>query len=86
MEKTIGEKRVRIDFNSTNSTDVHKLKQKSAELIDLIIKIQKDKKVELDADKGFNLEVFVELNRIADLALDSVEVAAMWAVKLATYQ
>lgn len=34
-EKTIGEKRVRTDFNTTNSDVVAQIKQKTAELINL---------------------------------------------------
>ena len=35
MEKTIGEQRVRVDFNVSNDDIVHQIKIKSAELIDL---------------------------------------------------
>ncbi len=35
MEKTIGEQRVRTEFNATNNSIVDLIKQKSAELINL---------------------------------------------------
>jgi hypothetical protein len=35
MEKTIGEQRVRTEFNVTNNTTVDVIKQKTAELINL---------------------------------------------------
>ena len=33
--KTLGEQRVRIDFNVSSSNDVQKIKEKTAELINL---------------------------------------------------
>lgn len=35
MSKTIGEQRVRLDFNSDNNDVVHQIKTKVAELINL---------------------------------------------------
>ena len=35
MEKTIGEQRVRTDFNVTNNSTIDLIKQKTAELINL---------------------------------------------------
>ncbi len=40
MEQTIGEKRVRTDFNVTNDDMVTKIKQKSAELINIVEEIK----------------------------------------------
>lgn len=36
IEKSIGEKRVRTDFNASGSSQVDMIKQKSAELINLV--------------------------------------------------
>lgn len=36
MEKTLGEKRVRVDFNPSDSNQVSVIKQKFAELINLV--------------------------------------------------
>lgn len=69
MEKTIGEKRVRTDFNVLQGEIydiVLEIKIKSAELINIIEAIKyKDP-------------------RLASLAQTNYEEAAMWAVKLAT--
>lgn len=69
MEKTIGEKRVRTDFNVAEGDTyniVLEIKKKSAELINMVESIKhKDP-------------------RLASLAQTSYEEAAMWAVKLAT--
>lgn len=39
-EKTIGEIRVRISFNVDNNSDVDQIKQKTAELINLVNSLQ----------------------------------------------
>lgn len=40
--KSIGEERVRIDFNPEANSDVDQIKQKAAELINLIFKVGND--------------------------------------------
>ena len=40
MEQTIGEKRVRTDFNPSNVTTIDLIKQKAAELINLVEEIK----------------------------------------------
>lgn len=42
MEQTIGEERVRVSFNVSNNADIDQIKQKAAELINLINKTGKD--------------------------------------------
>ena len=64
--KTIGEQRVRTEFNPSNEGIVDQIKQKSAELINMCEEL-----------KGKD-------PRIAALAQTNYELAAMWAVKLAT--
>lgn len=66
MEQTKGEKLVRTAFNVDKNEVVDQLKQKSAELINLVEQIK-------DKDP-----------RLAALAQTNYELAAMWAVKLAT--
>ena len=64
--KSIGEQRVRTEFNPSNEGIVDKIKQTSAELINMCEELKtKDP-------------------RIAALAQTNYELAAMWAVKLAT--
>lgn len=68
-EKTIGEKRVRTDFNMSSGETydlVLEIKNKTAELINMVDVIKhKDP-------------------RLASIAQTDYEKAAMWAVKLAT--
>jgi hypothetical protein len=74
-EKTIGEKRVRTDFNVTSSSIVDDLKKKSAELIDDLERLKGDGNAMLPSEKV----------RLISLAQTAYEEAAMWAVKAATY-
>lgn len=65
---SLGEQRVRIDFNVSNNSDVDTIKRKTAELInhcELLKQLGKDP-------------------RLAALAQTAYEEAGMWAVKLAT--
>lgn len=70
--KTLGEARVRTDFNVTGNDLVTQIKQKSAELIDLVSTIPDGS----EAPK--------EAGRLKSLAMTNYEEAAMWAVKAAT--
>lgn len=74
---TLGEKRVRVTFNPAKDDYVAEIKQKAAELLDLIDGAAEDPK--------FNQEEFREFNRLKALAMTAVEEAAMWGVKMATY-
>ena len=69
LEKTLGEVRVRTEFNASGSTTVDKIKGRTAELIDYVNSIP--------AENG-------EQKRLVALALTAYEEAAMWAVKAAT--
>ena len=72
IEKTLGEKRANVDFNTTNDELVHRIKVKSAELIDLCntMKTGPD-----------GLAKSGEACRAISLAQTKYEEAAMWAVK-----
>lgn len=76
MAKTLGELRVRIEFNPSNEDYVFQIKQKAAELIDFIDQAAA-KPVFSDPEVG-------EYRRLKALALTSFEEGAMWAVKAAT--
>lgn len=67
MEKTLGENRVKVDFNTTNSELVDQIKVKSAELIDLCEKLR---------EGGTS-----ERQRQLSIAQTNYEDACMWAVK-----
>jgi hypothetical protein len=85
MGQTIGEKRIRTSFNPSNASDVDVIKQKSAELIDLLDAIRND-----EVSKTYELspeakqELSGEKLRLISLAQTAYEEAAMWAVKAAT--
>lgn len=66
---TKGEYRVGINFNPSKASVVDQIKQKAAELIDLI--------EEIPADAN-------DRPRLKAIAQTAVEEAAMWAVKAAT--
>lgn len=66
-----GEIRVRVKFNPSNDSKVDQIKQKSAELINLVDG--------LATENGRS-----EKNRLIALATTSYEEAVMWAVKAAT--
>ena len=82
---TLGEQRVRTTFNPSNESVVDRIKQKSAELIDLLQAVRSDEvsktydktPEQLQAQSGEKL-------RLISLAQTSYEEAAMWAVKAAT--
>ncbi len=73
---TIGEKRVRAQFNPSKDYTVQTIKQKASELIDLIHSLEP--KEDLGADIG-------EFIRLKSIACTDVETAAMYAVKCATF-
>jgi hypothetical protein len=72
---TIGEDRVRVKFNPSADGLVDKIKQKSAELIDLC------EEMKAKAQKAGSES---ETIRLCALAQTHYEDAAMWAVKAAT--
>lgn len=84
-DKTLGEKRVRTDFNVSGSTVVDNIKQKTAELINDLQAIRND-----EAAKTYNRspdvknEISGEKFRLIAIAQTTYEEAAMWAVKAAT--
>lgn len=68
-ERTLGERRVRLDFNPSQEGVVYDIKRHTAAIIDLVDKIP--------ATDG-------EVGRLKSLAMTHYEDAAMWAVKAAT--
>ena len=75
---TLGGRRVRTTFNPLEDSLIDQIKDKSAELIDLMEKIQAHERIN-------ELPVAEEQCRLIDLARTSYEQAAMWAVKAATF-
>ena len=73
---TLGQKRVRTTFNPSNLDYVYKLKEKSAELIDLINGAA--------AKPEWDDETFGEWKRLKAIAMSAIEDGGMYAVKMAT--
>ena len=72
-EKTLGERRVRIDFNVSGETAIDEIKAKTADLINIV----KACPIERHCEPG-------ESARLQALAMTAYEEAAMWAVKMVT--
>ena len=76
VQPTEGEFRVRTEFNPAKDGVVDQIKQKSAELINLINDFQLTKELTARQSQSFG--------RLKSLAMTAVEEASMWAVKAAT--
>lgn len=76
QQKTLGEKRIRTDFNVTKDGYIDALKKRSAELIDLVNNAAPNPK--------WDSETTGEWVRLKSLAMTNYELAAMFAVKAAT--
>jgi len=81
---TLGEYRVGKSFNPSNNELVDQIKAKAAELIDLIELTRTSGEVSIT--EAFAAPLAVEKDRLANIAQDQVESAAMFAVKAATKQ
>lgn len=83
--QTLGEKRVRISFNPSLESTVDRIKNKTAELIDLMQALRNDEvvKPENASPEAFRENSGEKLRLIA-LAQTAYEEAAMWGVKAAT--
>ena len=73
---SLGQDRVRLNFNPSENRRVSDLKLLAADFIDAVEKIRDDTR-EGAEDRG-------EIMRLCALAQTSAEEAAMWAVKAAT--
>lgn len=69
-EQTLGQKRVKADFNPSKQDRVDQIKNKTAELIDL-----------LEESRNLPITGSGEKQRLISLAQTTFEEAAMWAVK-----
>lgn len=87
MDQTLGEKRVRTTFNPSQDSVVDQIKQKSAELINLLQALKND-----EASKNYDGETSEQFKerageklRLISLSQTAYEEAAMWGVKAATF-
>ena len=84
-EKTLGEQRVRTEFKPSQSDVVSVLKQKTAELINLLQAAKNDEASKTYGESEAHLkELSGEKLRLIALAQTEYENAAMWAVKAVT--
>lgn len=74
IEQSFGEKRVRTEFNPSNSGNVSALKTKAAEAINILEDFKIDPRNQVDG----------ETVRLVSTAQTKFEEAAMWAVKAVT--
>ncbi len=74
--KTLGEKRIRTDFNVSGDSKVLQIKMGAAALLDLIN--------DTPEPEGLSKEYLGEFKRLKAKALTNLETAAMYAVKMAT--
>lgn len=70
MSQTLGQRRVKAEFNPAKNDVVDQIKNKSAELIDLI-----------EGMRNVPLTGTGEKQRLISLAQTEIESACMWAVK-----
>lgn len=83
--QSIGQSRVRTSFNPSSESVVDQIKNKSADLIDLLQAMRNDE-ASKTYDKTPEEKQYVsgEVFRLISLAQTAYEEAAMWAVKAAT--
>jgi hypothetical protein len=75
IPKSLGQDRVRVDFNVNGDDNVTLIKKKSAKLIDICESLKPQDGSMMSSEKA----------RLIALAQTAYEEAAMWAVKAATY-
>lgn len=78
QELTYGQKAVGLQFNPGNNPDVEKIKQKCAELIDMMDDLRKSQNT-LHDGKGS------EGQRLCSIAITELQTSQMWAVKAVTW-
>ncbi len=82
---SLGERRVRTTFNPANDSTVDLIKQKSAELINIMDGLKNDELSKTyDKSPDVKKEISGEKLRLIELSQTAYEEAAMWAVKAAT--
>lgn len=83
MKQTYGQYMVGSTFNPSGDEAVTRIKQLTAELIDLILEVTYENYPESDT-YNFEVERYEEVFRLANIAIQHAETAAMFAVKAAT--
>lgn len=75
---TYGQKAVGITFNPGNNPDVEKIKQKCAELIDIMNDLRKSQNTLHDGKPS-------EGQRLSSIAITEMQTAQMWLIKAITW-
>lgn len=88
QKQTLGQRRIRVDFNPSNNDAVHIVKTKMAEIIDqLAASLPAEDLAKTNLDRLDEEGVaFVEKCRLTTVAQEAVEEACMWVVKALTAQ
>ncbi len=73
---TLGQKRIRVDFNSEEQDYITLTKKKAAKLLDFVN--------ESAGKPSWSDEQFKEWIRLKELALTAIEEASMWIIKAET--
>jgi len=86
MNKTIGEKRVRCEFNPSNNSIIDQIKQKSAELINLIndLTLEGIPGPDIQPNSQYELDTKPEFEYLKEMGTRQIEDGCMWAVKAVT--
>lgn len=85
MEKSLGEKRVRIEFNPSDSSHVYMIKAETAALINRLEDIRQHDLEKLNGDvTDEQISIYKEKFRLIELAQTHYETAVMYAVKAVT--
>lgn len=74
-EQTYGEKAVGLQFNPSGMSEVDRIKQKYAEIIDMLNDFRNEK----------NPSLSQEARRMASIAITEAQTSCMWAVKSFTW-
>jgi hypothetical protein len=75
-DQSLGEKRVRVEFNPSNAGNVNAIKTKAAEIINILDDFKNDPRNQVENNS--------ETQRLTSIAMTKFEEAAMWAVKEVT--
>lgn len=78
MEQTLGQRRVKADFNPAKNDLVDQIKNKSAELIDLCEQMRVTETV---SGSPITAGISGEKHRLVSIAQTEIETACMYAVK-----
>jgi len=85
-DQTLGEKRVRTKFNPSEDSLAAEFKNKTAELINLLLAMKDVEMIRNKSESGeLKLQEYAEYNRLLYIAEEKYETAVMYAVKAATF-